>query len=394
MYKYIYHLLFSGMRVLLLLVVVHVFAYESSVFTRMIGMNIEMRWNTTEINPLVNFQVTYPSSTVWCALGWNLNPVMPNTQAAVCQGGNFKMVFAAGKVAPAKITDYLRGSACLFDTVNDLTTMTFARRFTENAPNSLNFSNRFYLIAAVGDSSQFTRHALKAYSRSPSKSPTIRTLAPSTAIITSTLPPTIVRNSLFSADLPVNANVETVSGSTVRFTIQCPSPNWCAFGMNKKQAKMDGMEAVICVEGMVKVYQGNGYSVPSDTGLRQYLITTSCIHSSNSTIMTFTRPIILSRNVGNTNSVNCSASDTSFFLIAYGISSKLTAHRSQYVSYGSIFDGIKSSNGLSGDDKGSNAGLIAGISVPLILISLLLVAYFLKRQKSKMYTSGPSSIQI
>jgi LPXTG-motif cell wall-anchored protein len=215
------------------------------------------------------------------------------------------------------------------------------------------------------------------------KSPTIA--APPTS--SPTEPPTLAqtsaptikqtKTSLFGANSPIKADVETISSSSVKFTVTCPTRNWCAIGMNKKAAKMAGMEAIICSNGLVDVYEATGQSAPKKAA-RNYVIS-NCLQNSTTTVMTFTRPLTLKSDLANPNTVNLSASDSNYFLAAQGLGAGLSfGHSAQYSVFGSIYNAESNKNT---DEKGSSAGTIAGIVVPILLVALLGGVYFYRKQK-------------
>jgi hypothetical protein len=253
---------------------------------------------------------------------------MIGTQAALCQNGVFDLVEADSKNTPLTQTNYLRNFSCSSDISRGVTVMEFDRSFSEVGDSVVDFSSPYYLVAALGDSPNFEQHISKAYTYVPTmttstKSPTIA--APPTS--SPTEPPTLAqtsaptikqtKTSLFGANSPIKADVETISSSSVKFTVTCPTKNWCAIGMNKKEAKMAGMEAIICANGLVDVYEATGHSTPK-LAPQDYVIS-SCLQNSTTTVMTFTRPLTLKSDLANPNTVNLSSSDSNYFLAAQGL---------------------------------------------------------------------------
>jgi LPXTG-motif cell wall-anchored protein len=315
---------------------------------------------------------------------------MIGTQAALCQNGVFDLVEADSKNTPLTQTNYLRNFSCSSDISRGVTVMEFDRSFSEVGDSVVDFSSPYYLVAALGDSPNFEQHISKAYTYVPTmttstKSPTIA--APPTS--SPTEPPTLAqtsaptikqtKTSLFGANSPIKADVETISSSSVKFTVTCPTKNWCAIGMNKKEAKMAGMEAIICANGLVDVYEATGHSTPK-LAPQDYVIS-SCLQNSTTTVMTFTRPLTLKSDLANPNTVNLSSSDSNYFLAAQGLGAGLSfGHSAHYSVFGSIYNA--ESNNNTGE-KGSSAGTIAGIVVPLLLVALLGGAYYYRKQKQK-----------
>jgi hypothetical protein len=164
---------------------------------------------------------------------------------------------------------------------------------------------------------------------SPTNAPTLSnpadTLSPTNSPTTST--PTESPNSgLKEYSLSINT-MQKVScqakwyeepNPLVSFEVVCSSPNWCGLGMNSKTAAMSGMEAAICVNQDVKLYQTSGHFTPYNVGLNQYLSSVNCMQNSTTTVMKFSRRFSIPLESSNSNTVQFSGDSYVFFLSAYG----------------------------------------------------------------------------
>lgn len=245
---------------------------------------------------------------------------MSGTQAAICVDGSLDLYYANSYSTPSIVPNYLKNIQCVRS--NNNITLSFQRKFQES-DSTVDLSKAFYFVGAYDTvkSPVFTKHTHKEAKyvgvngiSSPTSSPTSN--------------PT---NSPNFGLKEYTASIETMEkvscqakwydepNPLVSFEVVCSSPNWCGLGMNSKTASMSEMEAVICVNQDVQLYQtDSGYIPPYNDGLNQYLSSVNCMQNSTTTVMKFSRRFSISSESSNSNTVDFATDSFVVFLSAYG----------------------------------------------------------------------------
>jgi hypothetical protein len=156
--------------------------------------------------------------------------------------------------------------------------------------------------------------------------------------------------------------------------------------MNAKYAKMAGMEAVICVQQDVKLYQTNsGHTRPTDIGLEQYLSSASCFQNSTSTVMRFSRNFYISSSLSNSNTVNFTQG--LYFLSASGSGPTLDYSHGE-TSYNYFSFQNDPLNDLKEVSMDSKTKIIIGVTTSVVLALCIsgAIIWMRKKKLSKMTT--------